>query len=225
MPSSHSANRLVVAFDDDHAVANAGLLLAATLAQRLGIEVVVDQLVDLGGHPGHHRPGRRDAAGKGLGGRCRPRRCAHDHRLDPTICEVHGHHNGGAASGYTRQLGYHPLLATRADTGEVLHARQRTGRAASGRGAERFVVELAGRVRRAGATGPLTLRADSGFWSAKVLAACRRHRICFSITVRQTATVAAATASIPEQAWLDIDDPDGGIAQVAETILGGCAGR
>jgi Transposase DDE domain group 1 len=73
--------------------------------------------------------------------------------LDATVCEVHGHHQGGAAYGSTRQLGDHPLLATRADTGEVLHARQRTGRAASGRGAERFVVELAGRVRRGGATG------------------------------------------------------------------------
>jgi len=69
--------------------------------------------------------------------------------VDSTICEVRGHHKGGAAYGYTRQLGYHPLLATRADTGEVLHVRQRTGRAASGRGAERFVNELAGRVRRA----------------------------------------------------------------------------
>jgi hypothetical protein len=141
--------------------------------------------------------------------------------VDSTICEVHGHHKGGAAYGYTRQLGYHPLLATRADTGEVLHARQRTGRAASGRGAERFVNELAGRVRRAGATGQLTLRADSGFWSAKVLAACRRHHIRCSISVRQTKTVAAAIAAIAEQAWVDIDYPDGGQAQVAETTLGG----
>jgi hypothetical protein len=140
--------------------------------------------------------------------------------LDSTICEVHGHHKGGAAYGYTRVLGYHPLLATRADTGEVLHARQRTGRAASGRGAERFVNELAGRVRRAGANGQLTLRADSGFWSAKVLAACRRHDIRFSITVRQTTTVAAAIAAIGEHAWADIDYPDGGVAQVAETTLG-----
>jgi hypothetical protein len=140
--------------------------------------------------------------------------------LDSTICEVHGHHKGGAAYGYTRQLGYHPLLATRADTGEVLHARQRTGRAASGRGAERFVNELAGRVRRAGASGQLTLGADSGFWSAKVLAACRRHHIHFSITVRQTNTVAAAIAAIGEAAWVDIDYPEGGIAQVAEATLG-----
>src|ERR671936_96222 len=59
MPSSHIPDALVVGFDDDHAVANAGLLLPATLAQRLGIEQVVDQLVDLGGRPGAHRPGRK----------------------------------------------------------------------------------------------------------------------------------------------------------------------
>jgi hypothetical protein len=44
MPSSHSPIILTVAFDDTHAVANAGLILTATLAARLGVE----QLVDLG---------------------------------------------------------------------------------------------------------------------------------------------------------------------------------
>jgi hypothetical protein len=59
MSSSHSPAGLVVAFDDDHAVANAGLLLPATLADRLGIETVIDELVNLGNRPGHHRPGRK----------------------------------------------------------------------------------------------------------------------------------------------------------------------
>jgi hypothetical protein len=59
MPSSHSPDRLAVAFDDDHAVANAGLLLPATLADRLGIEAVTDELVNLSDRPGHHRPGRK----------------------------------------------------------------------------------------------------------------------------------------------------------------------
>jgi hypothetical protein len=30
--------------------------------------------------------------------------------LDSTVCEVHGYHKQGAAYGYTRTLGYHPLL-------------------------------------------------------------------------------------------------------------------
>jgi hypothetical protein len=141
--------------------------------------------------------------------------------LDSTVCEVHGHHKGGAASGYTRILGYHPLLATRADTGEVLHARMRSGRANTARGAKRFVEELAGRLRRAGANGQVTLRADSGFWSAKVLQACRRHGIRFSVTVRQTPQVRAAIAAIDQTAWIPIQYPDGGVAEVAETLFGG----
>ena len=83
--------------------------------------------------------------------------------LDSTICEVHGKQKHGAAYGYTREFGYHPILATRADTGEVLHARLRKG--SSQRGHKRFVEELIARVRRAGATGALTVRGDSGFWS------------------------------------------------------------
>jgi hypothetical protein len=269
MASFHSPDRLVVAFDDAHAVANAGLVLPATLAERLGIEAVVDHrpgrkvltlvhaLVAGGdciddadvlrtgataavlGHRvmapstlgtflrsftfGHIRQldraaeqilGRAWAAGAGPGGG--PLTID----VDSTICEVHGRHKGGAAYGYTKVLGYHPLLASGADTGELLHVRMRTGRAASGRGAERFVNELAGRVRRAGATGQLTLRADSGFWSAKVTQACKRHRIQFSITVRQTPTVCRAIAAIGDDAWTNIDYPDGGVAQVAQTTLG-----
>jgi hypothetical protein len=41
---------------------------------------------------------------------------------DSTIVEVHGHAKQGASYGSTRTLGYHPLLATRAGSGEVLHA-------------------------------------------------------------------------------------------------------
>jgi Transposase DDE domain group 1 len=137
--------------------------------------------------------------------------------LDSAGCEVHGHAKQGAAYGYTHTLGYHPLLATRADTGEVLHARQRTGRANTARGAARFVDELAARVRRAVASGELTMRADSGFWSAKTIRACRRHGIRYSITVRQTKPIRAAIAAIDEQAWVDIVYPEGGLAQVAET--------
>jgi hypothetical protein len=95
------------------------------------------------------------------------------------------------------------------------------GSANTARGAERFVNQLVGRVRRAGAAGPLTLRADSGFWSAKVIAACRRHSIGFSITARQTRMVQAAIATINEAAWVSIDHPDGGVAEVAETQLNG----
>ena len=140
--------------------------------------------------------------------------------VDSTVVEVHGHQKGGAAYGYTKVLGYHPLLATRAETGEVLHVRMRKGSANTGRGAQRFVREVAGRVRRAGATGPLVLRADSGFWSKKVVAACRDHGVRYSITVDQHEAVRNAIARIDEAAWAGIDYTAGGEAQVAETRYG-----
>jgi hypothetical protein len=58
MASSHTLDQLDICFDDTHAIANAGLLLPATLAERLGLEQAADALIDLGDRPGAHRPGR-----------------------------------------------------------------------------------------------------------------------------------------------------------------------
>ena len=59
MRSSHALDRTEITFDDDHAVANAGLVLTATLAERLGLEALIDETVDLGSRPGAARPGRK----------------------------------------------------------------------------------------------------------------------------------------------------------------------
>src|SRR6266540_2125582 len=45
--------------------------------------------------------------------------------VDSFVGEVHGHAKQGASFGYTKQRGYHPILASRAETGEVLHVRLR----------------------------------------------------------------------------------------------------
>jgi hypothetical protein len=57
MRSSHSLDRLDVAFDDDHLVADAGLLLPATLAQHLGLRELVDEHLDLGAAAGRANGG------------------------------------------------------------------------------------------------------------------------------------------------------------------------
>ena len=58
---------------------------------------------------------------------------------------------------------------------EILHSRLRGG--SSQKGAAHFVVEAVNRVRRAGAAGPLTVRADSGFWSYRLIADLDRLRV------------------------------------------------
>jgi hypothetical protein len=276
-PVSRSIDRVEASFDDETLVADAGLLLPATLAVRLGLEEVIDATVGLGDRVGGAHPGRKvltavfailsggnhidhaDRLRAGATGTLLPFRVmapstlgtflraftfGHVRQLDAviaealgrawhlgagpgdapmtidldsTVCEVHGKLKQGAAYGYTRRFGYHPLLATRAGTGEVLHARLRKG--SSQRGHQRFVAELVARARRAGATGSLTVRADSGFWSYALVDTLHRLGVRWSITVRITKDLRARIDAIDESAWTTIAYPDGGEAQVAETTL------
>src|SRR5271170_6285416 len=141
--------------------------------------------------------------------------------VDSFVGEVCGRLKQGAAYGYTRLLGYHPILATRADTREVLHIRLRKGSANTQKGMLRFCQELIARVERAGASGEKLLRADSGFWNTKVFEYLQKAGWQYSIGVRMTKTVSAAVAAIDENAWQPIDYPKGGEAQIAETVYGG----
>ena len=138
--------------------------------------------------------------------------------LDSTICETYGLGKEGARRhGYTGQRGYHPLLAVAAGTGEVLMSRLREGRANTARGAAHFLRETVGRVSYAGATGQLTMRADSGFYTHAVVAVCRKMDVRFSITVRQHQGLRHLIEAIPEADWTPISYWMDGAADVAET--------
>jgi hypothetical protein len=278
MQSSHSLDRLGVTFDDPHAVADAGLVLPATLAQHLGLREVFDDHVELGSAPGHANVGHKamtlihsalaggdsiddaDALRAGstqavlghavlapstLGTFLRSFTWGHARQLDKvsgellargwaagagpgdapvtidvdsSIHETYGlAKQGGTRFTYTKVRGYHPLFATVAGTGDVVHCRLRGGNANSGRGAAGFLTEAFNRVRAAGATGPLTLRADSGFYSGAVASACRRAGVRFSITVKLNKALHKVIATIPDDAWAEIPYflDDG--AEVAET--------
>jgi hypothetical protein len=141
--------------------------------------------------------------------------------VDSFVGQVCGRLKQGAAYGYTGLLGYHPLLATRADTREALHIRLRKGSANTQKGALRFIDELIARVERAGAAGEKLLRADSGFWSTKAFERLEKAGWRYSIGVRMQRGVRAAVEAISEDAWQAIDYPEGGEAQIAETTYGG----
>jgi hypothetical protein len=270
-----------VCFDDERAVADAGVVVVATLAGRLGVEALVDERVDLGERDGAGNEGAKVmtlVSAMALGADCiddceilRSGRTASvlGHRvmapstlgtflrgftfghvrqldgvLDETIQrawaagagpgdgrlvvdvdsfvgETFGRSKQGAAFGYTRVRGYHPILAVRADTGEVVHIRLRTGSANTSRGFGRFLDELIARVQRAGAPGPRLLRADSGFWNNHTFNRLDRAGWQFSIGVRLQPQVRAAIEAIDETAWQTLEEyPDTSIAQIAETTLG-----
>ena len=239
-------DRIHAAFDDHRLVANAGLLLPAILALRLGLRELVSKHVDLGDAPGRANTGDKlvtlvasvlasadciddaDAlrsgsagrvlgcvvkapstlgtflrsfrwghirqldrvepgtAGPGLGRRCRTRRRTVDHR--PGF-----HHmrdlRAGQGAGPPPRL-HRPARLSPAPRRGRRNRRGTDGPAARGPGQHR-----PGRrplpagdpepVRYAGATGQLTVRADSGFYTYSIVALCRRKGGRFSITVRQ----------------------------------------
>ncbi len=65
------------------------------------------------------------------------------------------------------------------------------------------------------------LRADSGFWNTKVFELLEAKGWEYSIGVRNIKTVRQAVEAIAEDAWQTIPYPDGGEAQIAETVCGG----
>ena len=274
---------LEAVFDDASLVADAGLLLAGTVMERLGLEALIDDTVRPGGSAGSGS-GRKVltlVASMLVGGCCiddtdrlragasqavlpfrvvapstagsflRSFTFGHVRQLDraselalgrawsvgaaapgeemtvdvdSTICEVCGKAKHGAAYGHTKVLGYHPLVAVRSDTGEIVHTRMREG--SSQRGHRRFVVETVGRVRRASGRVDLkvTVRADSGFFSYDMIDTLDRHNASWSITVAQYSNVKDAIDAIDDDAWQPIDYPAGGEAQIAETTIA-VAGR
>ena len=112
--------------------------------------------------------------------------------LDSSIVPVFGRSKQGAAFGYTKVRGYHPQFATCASTGLVLFSRLRGGSADAARGAKSFLTETVSRVRDAGATGQLTIRADSAFCSRSVLGTAAKLGVEFSVTARQDKKIRAA---------------------------------
>ena len=174
LPRTH-LDRIQIAFDDHRLVANAGLLVPSTLGTflrtfRWGHVRQLDRV-------SRELLSRAWATGAGPG----------DGPLtinpDSTICETYGLAKEGARHhGYTGKRGYHPLLAIAAGTGDVLMSRLREGRANTARGAAHFLRETVGRVRYGGASGQLTVRADSGFYTHGVVSVCRKLGVRFSLT-------------------------------------------
>ena len=99
----------------------------------------------------------------------------------------------------------------------MLMSRLREGRANTVRGAAHFLRETVGRVRHAGASGQLTVRADRGFYTHSVVSVCRQLDVRFSITIRQHKSLRNLIEAIPETDWTPIPYWMDGAAAVAET--------
>jgi Transposase DDE domain group 1 len=138
--------------------------------------------------------------------------------VDSTQKRTYGYAKQGSGFGHTKIQGKSVLvrglnvlasvLSTPLAAPVVTGTRLRGGKAGSARGAESLVAESITAARAAGATGILMVRGDSAFYSAGVVAACRRAGAHFSITAKMDRKIKAAIAAIAEDAWTAIEYPD-----------------
>ena len=266
MTKSCTLDRVDVRADDDNGVSDAGLLIAATLGQRLGLPQLLREYVTVPGSVGAHPDqkcltlvhsllaggdciddvdalragatgavlGHRVAAPSTVGTFLRAFGFNHARQLDAvtrrllaravtagahpgiaesvtvdidsTLCETYGLGKDGAREVMrTGRRGYHPLLAVLAGTGDIAHARLRRGRSNDATAAPVFIKETISRLRQAGATGEVVLRADSGFYLHDVIATCRAADVRFSIAARMIGRMRSVIEAIPEQHWRSID--------------------
>lgn len=162
--------------------------------------------------------------------------------VDSLLRRVYGKQKQGAAFGHAKVGGYqvllrglNPLVATIStpDAAPVIAATQlRAGNAGSARGAASLVAEAIATTKAVlsvqAAVGEIVMRADSAFYSRKVITAARRGGVRFSVTVRVDKKVTRAIATIPAQAWVEIEYPHPvwdeqqqrfvSRAQIAETV-------
>ena len=131
--------------------------------------------------------------------------------VDDTIKATYGYAKQGVGYGYTKVKGLNALLAivsTPVSAPVIVATRLRRGGTNSARGAAKFVADALATAKACGATGLVTLRADSAYYTHDVIAAARRAGARFSVTVRMNSAVIKAISEIPESAWTPIRYPN-----------------
>ncbi|MCA1679067.1 MAG: transposase [Actinobacteria bacterium] len=124
---------------------------------------------------------------------------------------------GGAARSHTGALAYNSYVVTWAQRGRAL-----TSELVGGNQARISAAESARMIARATALlasehGQVTVRGDSGFYSAELMMRLRKQGVRFTMSAPRTATMWRALRQIPEHAWADATQMHG--AQVAETAF------
>jgi hypothetical protein len=127
--------------------------------------------------------------------------------IDDTIKATYGYQKEGAGYGYSKVKGLNALFAivsTPLSAPLIAATRLRKGSTNSPKGASRLVADALATVKRAGATGLITMRADSAYYAHDVIAAARRAGARFSVTARMDRAVTRAITQISEDDWVPI---------------------
>ena len=130
--------------------------------------------------------------------------------IDDTIKATYGYQKQGAGYGYSGVKGLNALLAvvsTPLAVPVIAATRLRRGPTNCAKGAARLLADALVTAAKAGASGLVTVRADSAYYNHDVIAAARTGGARFSITARMDPAVTRAISQIPDDAWVPIKYP------------------
>ncbi len=107
--------------------------------------------------------------------------------LDSTVAVRYGTKQAGAEKGYNPKKpgrpSHHPLVATVAETGDLIGVRWRPGSASAAKGATEWLETLVARLRDAGVE-EITVRLDKGFFSRATVECLERLGVRYVLKVR-----------------------------------------
>jgi Transposase DDE domain group 1 len=137
--------------------------------------------------------------------------------IDSMQKRVFGHRKQGARFGHTKIQGKSLLVrglnalaavvSTPLSAPVIAATRLRGGNAASARGAASLAACAIGTARDCGCTGTIIVRMDSAYYNAAAISTVRRSGARFSVTAPLNASIRAAIAAIPDDAWTAIRYP------------------
>jgi hypothetical protein len=131
--------------------------------------------------------------------------------IDDTMRETHGYAKQGVGYGYTGAKGLNVQVATLSTPTAapvIAGTRLRKGNTSSAHGAPRMIADALCTAKKAGATGLVTVRADSAYYNHDLITATSTAGAYYSVTARMDRAVTAAITRIPEHAWVGIKYPE-----------------
>ena len=125
---------------------------------------------------------------------------------DGTIVETTGQCKQGMDISYNGKWGYHPLLVSLANTGELLYLYNRSANRPSHEGAAAYLDRAAALCRRAG-FGKITFRGDTDFTQTKQLDRWDEESLGFLFGADATLNLQLESELLENKAWEQLERP------------------
>ncbi len=138
--------------------------------------------------------------------------------FDSTYVFSRSRRRQGVDRTYKKGYALHPLLCFDAETGSVVHARLRRGKAGASTGIQTFVTEA---LRAVPDGVEVRARFDSGFYSGPLFAQLEEAGVTYLCGAPLSAPIVEAASQIADEYWVSCLDKEGEVAEFGYRLRDG----